>query len=88
MITQTFDTMKTLTDNVTVLATWFTGFSLLFGTLFGGAESEAFAFMRDNVGPYFAAVGLPFTKVTLVAALLLALLLALVAFVCVKRRRR
>ena len=77
-----FDTMKAITENVSVVFTWL---GLLFAAgsyLFADEKSEEYSYIVDYIKPIFDLIGIPFTRATFVISFIISFTLFL--WICFK----
>jgi len=75
-----FDSMKSLTENLTVIFTWISSLIIAGSYLFADEHSEQFSYLRTYLKPLFELVGVPFTRLTLILSMLLLSVIIIVAY--------
>jgi len=82
-----FDSMKVLTENITVIFTWISSLVIAGSYLFAEEESQEFSYIRNYVKPIFDTMSIPFTRATLITTILILATMSFLIFHFASRKR-
>eukprot|EP00823_Brevimastigomonas_motovehiculus_P004516 TRINITY_DN298_c3_g1_i1.p1 TRINITY_DN298_c3_g1~~TRINITY_DN298_c3_g1_i1.p1 ORF type:complete len:327 (+),score=119.09 TRINITY_DN298_c3_g1_i1:59-982(+) len=68
--TSAFESMKSVTENITVIFTWISALVVGGNYLFAEENSQEYSYIRTYIKPIFDFVSIPFTRLTLIAFIL------------------